>query len=83
MSRPTKVKANGASAPIGRDVWLGSQREKEIGWLQARMAEPVDGKTRFRLAAEARKVRRGSSDLLGRPDFVGRALIGVSLPMVF
>ncbi len=67
----------------GNDVWLGSQREKEIGWLQARMKETPDGKQKMRLAREARSLRHGTDILRGGRDYdFSSALRGVRLPAV-
>jgi hypothetical protein len=63
------------------DVWLGSQREKEIGWLQERMKESSDGKQRVRLAREARVLRHGSDIIRESQQYdFGSALRGVKLP---
>jgi hypothetical protein len=83
MSKRIPKRANGADAPIGRDVWLGSEVEKNIAWLQDRMAEPVSGVERFNLATQARQIRHGVKTLTGRTEFsFGRALDGVKLPAV-
>ena len=47
------------------DVWLGSQREGEIAWLQERMREDRPPKEKTLLAREARKVRHGADILKG------------------
>lgn len=82
MSRPRK-RLNGAGEPPHRDVWLGSQREKEVAWLQGQMAATDDPKAKYRLAGEARKVRHGTKNFYEAEQFsFGLALQGVRLPAV-